>query len=263
MSIISFIGTGNMSTAIIQGMIDGGFAAHNIIATARTQASLDKASQMGVQTSLDNQWAIDQSDVVVVGVKPQMVREVFGALHFNQQMIISLAAGLPVSLFESLCGPRAIVRSMPNTPSLVGQGATGLFANSATSAGQRELAQSVFQASGLARWVDNEQLIDAVTAASGSGVAYMFGMIEHMISGATALGLDEAAARDLIAQTMLGAATMTQRSDEPVGVLRERVTSKGGTTAQALAHFEEHHWQETIHGAMRAAYDRAGELARS
>ncbi|MGB0965776.1 MAG: pyrroline-5-carboxylate reductase [Litorivicinus sp.] len=263
MSTLSFIGTGNMSTAIIQGLLKSGRDPQSIIATARTQASLDKAAALGVRTTADNQWAVDHSTIVVVGVKPQMVREVFGALRFDHQMIVSLAAGLPVALFESLCGPRAVVRSMPNTPSLVGQGATGLFANAATTSEQRHQAEAIFSASGLARWVDQEKLIDAVTAASGSGVAYMFAMIEHMIQGAQELGLDEACARDLIAQTMLGAACMTQQSDEPVSLLRERVTSKGGTTAQALAYFQDQGLAEVIQGGMRAAYTRAGELASS
>lgn len=263
MNTICFIGTGNMSTAIIQGMLRAGFDPARIIATARSSASLDKARELGIRVTHDNQSAIDQSDIVVVGVKPQNVRDVFGALNFGNQMIVSLAAGLPISLFESLCGPRAIVRTMPNTPLLVGQGATGLFANAATTAEQRTAAESLFSQAGLACWVESEALIDAVTAASGSGVAYMFAMVEAMMQGAQDLGLDSQDARALIAQTMLGAATMVQASDDEVSTLRERVTSKGGTTAQALAHFQAHDLAGIIQGGMRAAYDRAGELARS
>lgn len=263
MTTYAFIGTGNMSTAIIKGMLSGGMTPDQIIATARSAESVSAASALGIHATQDNQAAVDQADVVVVGVKPQNVREVFGELRFANQMIVSLAAGLPISLFESLCGPRAVVRSMPNTPSLVGAGATGLYANHLTTPEQREFAQRMFSASGLACWVESEALIDAVTAASGSGVAYVFAMIEHMVSGAEKLGLDPETAKALVAQTVLGAAKMTQTSDEDPGVLRERVTSKGGTTAQALAHFETQGFEALVHGAMQAAYDRAVELART
>lgn len=263
MNTICFIGTGNMSTAIIQGMLSAGFDPDRIIATARSQTNLDKARALGIRVTDDNQAAVSQSDIVVVGVKPQNVREVFGALTFDNQMIVSLAAGLPIALFEELCGPRAVVRTMPNTPLLVGAGATGLFANAATTDAQRDAAEALFSGAGLACWVDSESLIDAVTAASGSGVAYMFAFVEAMMEGAVALGLDAQDARALIAQTMLGAAKMVQNTDDEVGTLRERVTSKGGTTAQALAHFQDHHLEQIVKGAMQAAYDRAGELARS
>ena len=263
MTRIAFIGTGNMSTAIIRGLLRDGRDPKGIIATAKSAESVNAAENLGVTATDDNQWAINQADIVVVGVKPQAVREVFAPLQLDQQMLVSLAAGLPVSLFESLCGPRAIVRSMPNTPSLVGAGATGLYANEHTSAEQRAQAEALFSASGLARWVPDESLIDAVTAASGSGVAYIFAMIEHMVAGAERLGLDAETARDLVAQTVMGAAKMTQESDESPATLRTRVTSKGGTTAQALAYFDQHGFDALVSGAMQAAYDRAQELAKS
>ena len=259
---ITFIGCGNMSSAIIRGMLQAGFAPERISATARSDESLAAISAMGIEALSDNQTACDQADVVVVGVKPQMVGEVFGEIQLKDQMLISLCAGLPIAYFERLCGARSVVRSMPNTPVLVGKGATGLFANAQTSEAEKQLASEIFSAGGLAQWTESEAQIDAVTAASGSGVAYMFAMIEHMMSGAEKLGMDPESAKALIAQTMAGAAEMALTSADSPGRLREKVTSKGGTTAEALKTFDALGFESMVHQAMQAAYRRAGELAK-
>lgn len=181
---------------------------------------------------------------------------------FIGKTLVSICAGLPVSFFTEILGDVAIVRTMPNTPALVGLGATGLYANDAVSATARDQVQALFNAGGIAQWVESEDLIDAVTAASGSGPAYFFALIESMIQGAVDLGLDRETATALVCQTAVGAAQMTLAEPATPGELRERVTSKGGTTAAALEHFDDAGFDRTIRGGMRAAYDRAKTLAQ-
>ncbi len=263
MTRIAFIGAGNMATALIRGLINAGHPVTDLCATDPHDASRSAMQALGVNSHDDNAAAVAWAEVVVIAVKPQVARDVLTPLQgqFDGKTLISICAGLPCAFFEGVLGDVAVVRAMPNTPALVGLGATGLFANGRVSAAGRDSAAALFNAGGLAAWVESEALIDAVTAASGSGPAYFFAMIEAMVQGAEALGLDTETATRLVCQTALGAAQMTLTGDASPGTLRERVTSKGGTTAAALERFEAGDFNATIQAGMQAAYDRAQVLA--
>lgn len=266
---IVFIGGGNMATSLISGLSDAGWAGEAITVV---DPDLDKRQRISERYGVHVIERAERShlaaaDAVVLAVKPQVMGEVVRALApaFDdaRPLILSIAAGIPLSALHNWLGADfAYVRCMPNTPSLLGVGATGLYADDSTTAEQRELAEQIMASAGLTVWVDNESLIDAVTATSGSGPAYFFAFMEAMIAGAKELGLHETAARELVLQTALGAARMATESGDDPGTLRAKVTSKGGTTAAALAHFEAGDLQPLVAGAMRAASDRASELAR-
>lgn len=217
---ITFIGAGNMASAIIGGLIDSGVSPSDITATAPNESELTPlAARLGINTNTDNNAAVEDADVVVLAVKPQIMRSVCEAMRNNVQqqspLIISIAAGLDAATIDQwLGGNNALVRCMPNTPALVGIGASGLYANSAVSEEQRTLATQLMEAVGIVEWVEEESLLDAVTAVSGSAPAYFFLMFEAMEEAAVKLGLPAATARRLAIQTALGAATMAQRSDK-------------------------------------------------
>jgi pyrroline-5-carboxylate reductase len=180
----------------------------------------------------------------------------------KRPLIISIAAGIPVASLERwLGGELPVVRAMPNTPALVQSGATGLYANAAVSAEQRAAAEAILGAVGLTLWVEQESLIDAVTAVSGSGPAYFFYVMEAMMAAGRELGLDEKTARALTLQTALGAAQMAITADVGPDELRRRVTSPGGTTERAIAAFDEAHLQAIFARALKACADRGAELA--
>lgn len=258
---IGFIGAGNMAKALIHGWINAGNSPELLAASDASGAAGPEMSELGVAFFNDNQALVDAVDFVVIAVKPQNAREVVQSLNLEGKVLVSLCAGLPVRFFTDLLGHIAVVRTMPNTPALVGAGATGLFANGQVSSAQRADVQALFEAGGLAVWVEDEALIDAVTATSGSGPAYFFGLIEHMIASAIELGLEPAVAKALVCQTALGAAKMAQQSEVEPGELRQRVTSKGGTTAAALEVFDEANFGSTVNRAMQAAAMRAKALA--
>lgn len=264
---IAFIGAGNMASAVIGGMIKQDFTPEQIHATAPSDRHLaGLKTDLGIDTGHDNGVACAQADVVVLGVKPQMMEDVAHKLrpHLQHQpLIISLAAGIPMASLSNWLGEElAIVRSMPNTPSLVGAGAAGLFANAHCNAEQRNTAEQILSSVGLVQWLDQEALIDAVIAVSGSGPAYFFLAMEAMIDEGIAQGLSPAAAKELTLQTVLGAAQLAQSSDVDVAELRRRVTSPGGTTAAAIAHFESAGLRQQFSGAMQACSNRAREMAK-
>ena len=265
---IAFIGAGNMAQAILKGMLAAGYPQDNISASGRTQAKLDVlADQTGIFTSTDNLTLCQQADVIVLGVKPQMmaalVQSLAPAIDPSRQLIVSVAAGILADSIANWLGHKAaIVRCMPNTPSLIGQGAAGLFATQKVSAAQKQTASSIMQSVGLALWVDNEAHIDAVTAVSGSGPAYYFLMMEAMIAGAEKLGLSNEVAQQLVLQTATGAAQMAQQSAQTPGQLRVAVTSPKGTTEQALNHFNNGQFSQLCSEAMAAAHRRSQELAQ-
>ena len=260
----AFIGAGNMASALIQGLLKSGHSGNDIIAADPGEAAQGAMTALGVQATSNNLSALQSADVVVIAIKPQLARDVLTPLaaHWNNTPLISLCAGLPLSFFEGILGQAPMVRSMPNTPALVGAGATGLFANAQASAPVRQAAEQLFNAGGRSAWVEREGLLDAVTAASGSGPAYFFALIEHMIAAAVEQGLDPDTAKNLVCQTAFGAAKMTLESDVEPGVLRERVTSKGGTTAAALDSFAQGDFAGLVQRAMQAAHDRAQALGR-
>lgn len=264
---LGFIGAGNMAGSLIGGLISDGFPAGNIwVSDVDTAKLQDLAQRFGVHTSENNQAVAEQAAIIVLAVKPQILQTVATgiAAHVQQRkpLVISIAAGITESALERwLGGDVALVRCMPNTPALVKTGATALHANPQTSEDQKSEAEAILRSVGLAVWVEQEQLLDTVTALSGSGPAYFFLMMEAMEDAAVELGLDRATARLLAQQTALGAARIAIESEEPPAELRQRVTSPGGTTERAIQTFERGELRALVARAMRAAQDRAGELS--
>ncbi|SCZ61910.1 pyrroline-5-carboxylate reductase [Thiohalomonas denitrificans] len=264
---IGFIGGGNMASSLIGGLIADGFPAAQLwVADPDAERREALGRRFGVHTTADNRELTAQAEVVVMAVKPQVMREACQAIGNSvlekQRLVISIAAGIRIEAIERwLGGPCAIVRTMPNTPSLVGSGATALFANARVQADQRELAEAMLRAVGLTLWLDDESQMDAVTAVSGSGPAYFFLMMELLENAGTSLGLKRETARLLSLQTAFGAAKLALESLDDSATLRARVTSPGGTTERAVALFEEGGLRELFEKAVSGARDRAVELA--
>ena len=265
---IAFIGAGNMAASIIGGLIAKGFAAESIIASDPYPESLNKLQSLAaIRTTGDNAEALAEADVVVLAVKPQVMKSVLEPLAANmpdaKPLFISIAAGIETgSLNKWLGGGHAIVRCMPNTPALVQTGATALYANAEVSEQQKDVADQILSAVGIALWVDDETTLDAVTAVSGSGPAYFFMLMEAMQAAGEQLGLSAEAAKQLTLQTALGAAKMAIASDVDAAELRRRVTSPGGTTAEAIKVFEAQGLRDTVNQALTACRDRSEALAR-
>jgi pyrroline-5-carboxylate reductase len=261
---ISFIGGGNMAAALLGGLagkLTAGANIHVVDINADALARLQR--QFGVTVAPQIDAALAASDVVVLAVKPQQMREVAALLrpHIGQQLVLSIAAGIRAAdLSRWLGGHSAIVRTMPNTPALIGQGITGMAALPGVSAGQRDAADAIMRAVGATVWLDDESLIDPVTAVSGSGPAYVFYFIEAMQQAAQELGLSVEQGTQLAIATFTGAAQLAAQSPDPVSVLRERVTSKGGTTHAALASMEASGVKQAIVQALHAAAERGREL---
>ncbi|MDH5178204.1 MAG: pyrroline-5-carboxylate reductase [Gammaproteobacteria bacterium] len=261
---IGFIGGGNMARSLIGGLLTSGIAAEQIhVAEPDDQLRQQLHIDFGVHTGTDNTAIADQCDVIVLAVKPQMMKTVVSTLgDVSEKLLISIAAGIEIKAIEKwLGGTAAIVRTMPNTPALVKSGATGLYANSAVSETQKETAESILRAVGLTLWVADEALLDAVTALSGSGPAYFFLVMEAMEEAGIRLGLQPEEARLLAVQTAFGASKLALESAEDPATLRKRVTSPGGTTEQAIGVLQENRLQKIFEQAMTAARDRARELA--
>lgn len=264
---ICFIGAGNMSRSLIGGLIASGYAKDKIIATDPNAEQRDLVTeQFAIHCFADNDEAIAQSDIVVLSVKPQMLKqvsqEIRASIQAKKPLIISVAAGIrsdDISLW--LGGDLAVVRTMPNTPALIQTGATGLFANSVVNDEQRSEAEHILRAAGVTVWVNDEAQLDVITALSGSGPAYYFLMMEAMENAAIAMGLEEKTAHLLAMQTALGAAKMVMESKQDCATLRANVTSPNGTTERAIASFEQDNFRDVVANAMQAAHARAGELA--
>lgn len=265
MSTISFIGAGNMARAIAQGLIRQGTPAQSLILAGPRQEHLAALEdEMGVRVTTDNRAAAEAADIVVLSVKPQVMRTVCEDLAQALKpstLVISVAAGIRIeSLSRWLNGHAFIARAMPNTPAQIGLGATGVFA-AGLSAAQQEAVQSLLAATGLVQWVADEALLDTVTAVSGSGPAYFFLFMEAMIEAAISQGLSPQAAQALCLQTALGAASLALQSDLSPADLRRRVTSPKGTTEQALLQFERGGLKKLVSDAMDACQARAKTLA--
>lgn len=263
---IAFIGAGNMARAIIGGLLENGFAAANILASEPDVARLEDLAGQGLNVTSDNAAAVAAADIVVLAVKPQIMKavatELAPAVQARQPLVISIAAGIDLAALERwLGGAVALVRCMPNTPALVQTGASGLFANSRVSDSQRQQATRILEAVGIALWVQEEAELDAVTAISGSGPAYYFLMMEAMTAAGVRLGLGEETARALTLQTALGAARMASRSDVDPAELRRRVTSPNGTTERAINTFQAEGFEAMVEHALTACRDRSVELA--
>ena len=265
---ITFIGGGNMATSLVSGLIADGYEAKRITVSDPESDKLARlAARYGIHTITDNHQAVADADVVVLAVKPQILRvvatDLAPAIQKQKPLIISIAAGVQESALRRWFGEDiALVRTMPNTPAMIQAGATGLHAGKGVSKEQRSLAESILRAVGITCWVDEEALMDVVTAVSGSGPAYFFLVMEAMEEAARDMGLDEDTARLLTLQTALGAARMAMESNDPPGILRSKVTSPGGTTEKALARFEQGNLRGLFRDALAAARDRSEELSK-
>jgi pyrroline-5-carboxylate reductase len=261
---IAFLGGGNMANALIGGLIAQGFDASAISVIEVSAAARERlAAQHSVRVSAAPDAATLESDTLVLAVKPQDMRAALTSLRaeIGAKLVISIAAGLRLAdLSRWLGGHRRVVRCMPNTPALIGAGITGLYALPEVSAGEKQRAARILGAVGEVVWVDQEALLDPVTAVSGSGPAYVFWFIEQLAAAGVRLGLPQEAAARLALQTVLGAAKLAAQSGEPPGALRERVTSKGGTTEAALRIFAEERLAERLMRALEAASRRGAEL---
>ncbi|MCF7964935.1 pyrroline-5-carboxylate reductase [Methylobacter sp. Wu8] len=265
---IGFIGGGNMASSLISGLIASGHAPEQIWVSDINPDTLTALKQdLTVNTSANNDDVINAADVVVLAVKPQtlsaVAQSIAALVQQKKSLVVSIAAGINQnSLSHWLGADTAIVRCMPNTPALVLTGATALHANDKVTAEQRDLAENILRAVGIALWVDDEAELDAVTAVSGSGPAYYFLLMEAMEKAALELGLSQETARLLVQQTALGAAKIALESTESPEQLRKRVTSPGGTTQQAIETFEQGGFTELVSKALHAARDRSIEMSK-
>lgn len=264
---IVFIGAGNMAGSIIGGLVANGYPATQITASAPSQEHLDAlSSQYSVATTKDNHQAVESADVVVLAVKPQILEAVCtdlkASLKDKAPLIISIAAGVETAHIEQWLGkPLPIVRCMPNTPALVSQGASGLYANEQVSDDQRALADEIFLSIGIVEWVQDEDQMHGITALSGSGPAYFFLMMEALEDAAVKAGIPRENARKLGIQTVLGAAEMAKQSDLEPAQLKRNVMSPGGTTERAIESFEKGGIRTLFEDAVDAAAHRSRELA--
>ena len=261
---ISFLGAGNIAKAIMGGMLKQGVAAENLFAADPSPEQLAKLAP-GVSALADNLAAIEQADIVVLAVKPNTISQLCTTLapHIGNRLVISVAAGIQSETLQNGLGKDVpIIRCMPNTPALVQAGMTGLFATSNVTNAQKQIAESILSAIGLVEWFENERDLDAVTAVSGSGPAYFFLIIEAMEAAAVKLGLTPAVAHQLVTQTALGASLMARDTDGPISVLRNNVTSPGGTTAAAISSLIRDEVPEIFSNAIAAAHQRSIELAK-
>ena len=262
---ITFIGAGNMAASLIGGLRAEGLDAALIRASdpgAETRARVQ--AEHGIEVFADNAEAILGADVVVLAVKPQAMKAVCEALRPSlapNQLVVSIAAGISCASMNRWLGEQPIVRCMPNTPALLRQGVSGLFATAQVSAEQRQQAQTLLSAVGSAFWLDEEQQLDAVTAVSGSGPAYFFLLIEAMTAAGEKLGLPRDIASQLTLKTALGAAHMAVSSDVEAAELRRRVTSPAGTTEAAIKTFQAGGFEALVEKALGAAAHRSAEMA--
>ncbi len=264
---IAFIGAGNMSRAIFGGMINSGYPASKIYATGRNLDKLQDLAEQGINITTDNQVAVSAAQVIVLGVKPQMMQQVTLPLatvtQQHKPLIVSVAAGVTSNSIEQwLGGNLAVIRCMPNTPALIKIGASALCANERVSDAQKQIAEQMMQNTGIALWVESEQQLDIVTALSGSGPAYFFMLMESMINAAVSQGLAPDVAEQLALQTALGAASIAQQSDLTPAQLKQQVMSPKGTTEQAIFSFEKAGFSDIIKTGMQANTDRSKQLAK-
>lgn len=264
---ISFIGGGNMAQALISGLISCGVKPSLITVADPSSDAREQLAAKGLYTvdpTADAKAAVIDADIVVLAVKPQVMKAVVSGFAdaLDTQLVISVAAGLSTALLSNMLGGYSnIVRAMPNTPAMIQMGATGLYGTDDVSAEQKQVATAVMEASGLVMWVDNEEHMHAVTAVSGSAPAYMFYFIEAMVDGGVALGLDKEQASALAMQTMLGAAKMALGSEDAPSELRRKVTSPNGTTQAAIESMQANDISRQIIEAMQACYDRSQALS--
>jgi pyrroline-5-carboxylate reductase len=265
--LIGFIGGGNMARSLVGGLLNTHWSGDRLLVAEPDADKRDYfTGRLGVRAEAQNQGVVEQCDVVVLAVKPQVMKQVCvplrTAAQASQPLIVSIAAGVrEPSLQQWLGGGLAIVRAMPNTPALVGSGATALYANAMVTDAQRDLAETLLRAVGVTVWLDRESLLDTVTALSGSGPAYFMLFMETLEQAAIEHGLAADTARLLVLETCLGAAKLAMESGEELAELRRRVTSPGGTTEAALQVMHQRGLDDTLRQAFAAAVRRGDELA--
>jgi pyrroline-5-carboxylate reductase len=265
---IAFIGCGNMAASLINGLVADGYDPKKIIASDPDSSKTAQISgHLGIEATADNSKAVEFAEMVVLAIKPQLLEQVATAMapavQKEQPLIISIAAGVQEKDIEHwLGGDVALVRTMPNTPAMIRVGATVLHANSMVTSEQKNQAETILRAVGLTQWVDSEAMLDAVTALSGSGPAYFFLVMEAMETAAVELGLPEETAHLLTLQTALGASRMAMESSDTPAILREKVTSPGGTTEAAVKRFEDGGLRDLFVQALTEARNRSIELSK-
>ncbi len=265
---IRFVGSGNMAASLMGGLISKGLTASQITASdpgKNQRAYIEQ--QFQILTYDNNNAHFGMPDIAIIAVKPQIMKQVLAdvkdSIQRTQPLVISVAAGITTGQIESwLQSDLPVVRTMPNTPALIGQGAIGMYANQQVSAEQLRLTEQVMDAVGTSIWVKKESQIDAVTALSGSGPAYFFMFMEYLQQAAQKLGLSPADAALLAKKTATGAALLAERSPESLNTLKQRVTSPNGTTAAALDSFAANQIEQIIEQALQAANDRSIELSK-
>jgi pyrroline-5-carboxylate reductase len=266
---LAFIGGGNMASAMINGLIEDGTSPERILVAEPDESRREQlAARFGVRTLDDNSEAARQADIIILAVKPQALKEVATglapALEQTRPLCLSIAAGIRLASLRSWLGEAVpVIRVMPNTPAMLGAGASGLYAPPDMDEELRDQAEHIMRATGIAVWLDEEAQMDALTAVSGSGPAYFFLFMEAMEKSANKLGLEEKTAHLLVLQTALGAARMALESASDLGELRRSVTSPGGTTEKALETFTAGGLEELVEQALGAARDRSIELSES
>lgn len=266
---IAFIGAGNMTQSIVGGMCKSGYPADKVWVSNPSAGKLEKMkAELGVNTSHDNLEVVNAADAIVLSVKPQLMADVCAHLKENisnlgDKLIITIAAGIRMPKYKQYLGDDInIVRVMPNTPSLVGQGMSGLVADSSVSEQDKNYVTDAFNGVGDTLWVEDEDQLDILGAVAGSGPAYFFEFMDSLAKGAVELGFDPEKARAMVQQTCLGAAQMAKESELSLEDLRKQVTSKGGSTAKGVEVYQ----QRDLHGisadAVKAAVNRNQEMAK-
>jgi len=263
--IIGFIGAGNMAYALVSGLINHGFSKTNIKLSDTDKTLLSqRKSEFDVEVFTDNSLMSLQCDVIVLAVKPQILPSVCKQLKIRKHhkpLVISIAAGMNIdNINHWLKGGVSVIRTMPNMPALVAQGATGMVANDDVTNEQKVLAENIIGSVGQYFWLQKESMLDIVTALSGSGPAYFFLMIESMTNAGVALGLDKDIAESLSIQTAFGASIMAKKNDDSVRELRAKITSKNGTTHAAIESFQNQNFDTIVSQAMHAAFECAREI---
>ncbi|WP_113908099.1 pyrroline-5-carboxylate reductase [Aliidiomarina celeris] len=267
--IIGFIGAGNMPRSIIGGMVQGGYPAHKIWASNPSTPKLDSlANDFKINVTQNNHELVANCDVIVLSVKPQMMKDVCADLkahcpNLADKLVTTVAAGVPIAKYHQYLGEATrVIRIMPNTPSLVGEGVSGLCADAKVTAADRDFINTVFQFVGITIWLEEEASIDVLGAVAGSGPAYFFEFMHGLQEAAERLGFNAETARAMVQQTALGAAKMASQSELSLVELRKQVTSKGGSTAKGIEAYQDAKLNEISETAVRAAVARNQEMAK-
>jgi len=263
---IGFIGAGNMAQCIGLGLLKAGFPISQLMYSSPSRANYSAIIDKKITCTNQNRYLVQSSDIIILATKPYQINAALESLkiEFTGKCLVSVAAGVTTSTLKSMLAPDChIIRAMPNTPALMAQGMSGIYADSTTKSKFGPLVESIFSSVGKVLWIENESLMDSVTAISGSGPAYIFHLAEAMISAAIAEGFNEADAETLVLQTIQGAAMQLKNDTRTPTQLKDAVTSPGGTTEAALKSLQQHQFVESIKIAIHAATEKGQEISKS